>query len=166
MRQDVEYVINQSKIDEAKLPKAMEIIEKAAEIMEEKDCDADEEAKEELVFLQDSMRELTGKQDFAIEEVSAYWSYTSLETIAALTLMQKPHKCGLSEETLRELIEELLRSQELEEEATLDYWSDFFEVETEIEEVMDYFYDIDDSGEIEYASIDEIMERIKKARTT
>ena len=35
-------------IDETKLPAVMEIIEKAALLMDEKDCDSDKEAKKEL----------------------------------------------------------------------------------------------------------------------
>ena len=35
MRQDVEQIINKTKIDETKLPEAMRIIDRAASIMEE-----------------------------------------------------------------------------------------------------------------------------------
>lgn len=160
MRQEVKHIINQSKIDETKLPEVMSMIERAAQIMEEMRIDTDEDEEKELFALQKNLRELTGKENFNIEEVNEYWSYTNLETVAELALMQKPQRLGLSEEVLRELLEELFASDELEKEATLDYWTDFFEIETQIEEVMDYFYNIDEQGEIGYASIDEIMERI------
>lgn len=49
-------------IDETKLPAVMEIIDKSAVLMEEKDCDSDEEAKKELEQLQKNLREITGNK--------------------------------------------------------------------------------------------------------
>lgn len=164
MRQDVEQIINNTRIDETKLPEAMKIIDRAASIMEERDYDTDPEAKEKLITLQNELRELTGKENYDIEEVNGYWSYTSLETKAAEALMQEPFRAGLPEEALRELIVEIFRSGDLEKEALIDYWTDFLEIETGIDEVMDYLFTEDDKGEIIYAPIDEIMERIREGK--
>ena len=110
MRQDVEQIINNTKIDETKLPEAIRIITGAASIMEECDYDTDLNAKEKLIVLQNELRELAGKENYDIEEVNKYWSYTSLETKAAEALMQEPFRAGLPEEALKELILEILRS--------------------------------------------------------
>ena len=53
-------------IDETKLPVVMEIIEKAALLMDEKDCDSDKEAKKELGQLQKNLREVTGNKKIKI----------------------------------------------------------------------------------------------------
>ncbi len=164
MSHEVEYIIGQCKIDETKLSEVMSMIKRAAQIMEEMNTDIDEKAKEELGVIEKNLRKLTGKENFDIVEVNAYWSYTSLETVAELALMQKPQRLGLSEQVLGELIEELFASKLLEREAMLDYWTDFFEIETQIEDVMDYFFNMDDKGEVGYASVDEIMERIRQGK--
>lgn len=164
MRQDVEQIIGRSRIDDTKLPEVMRIIERAAEIMEERDCDADLQGKEELMVLQGELRELTGKEDFDIEDVSAYWSYTSLEARATEALMPEPHRCGLPEEALRELITEIFRSGDLEKEALFDYWMGFLEAETGIEDVMGYLFRKNDEGDVGYASVDEVMERIRQGK--
>ncbi len=167
MRQDVEQIINNTKIDETKLQEAMRIIDRAARIMEECCYDTDTKAKEKLIALQtlqNELRELTGKENYDIIEVNEYWSYTSLETKATEVLMQEPFRVGLPEEALRELITEIFRSGHLEKEALLDFWTDFLEMETGIDEVMDYLFNENDKGEIVYASVDEVMERIRRGK--
>ena len=164
MRQDVEQIINKTKIDETKLPEAMRIIDRAASIMEECDYDTDPKAKEELIALQNELRELTGKENYDIEEANEYWSYTSLETKAAEALMQEPFRVGLPEEALRELITEIFRSGDLEKEALIDFWTDFLEIETGIDEIMDYLFTENDKGKIAYAPVDEVMGRIRKEK--
>ena len=77
MRQDVEQIINKTKIDETKLQEAMRIIDRAARIMEECCYDTDTKAKEKLIALQNELRELTGKENYDIEEANEYWSYTA-----------------------------------------------------------------------------------------
>ena len=83
-------------IDETKLPAVMEIIEKAALLMDEKDCDSDKEAKKELGELQKNLREITGNKKIKINIFQAYWSYTDLETTARRALMPPPMKSNLS----------------------------------------------------------------------
>ncbi len=46
----------------------------------------------------------------------------------------------------------------------LDFWTDFLEMETGIDEVMDYLFNENDKGEIVYASVDEVMERIRRGK--
>lgn len=164
MRQDVAQIINNTKIDKTKLPEAMRIIDRAASIMEECDYDTDPKAQEKLTALQNELRELTGKENYDIEEVKEYWSYTSLKTKAAEALMPKPLRYGLSEEEMRELITEIFRSGELEKEAQLDFWTDFLETETGIDEVMDYLFTENDKGKIVYAPVDKVMERIREGK--
>lgn len=47
-------------IDETTLPEVMELIDRGAVLMEEKDCDTDEEGKQELLGLENRLREITG----------------------------------------------------------------------------------------------------------
>lgn len=164
MRQDVERVIQNTKFDEAKLPEVMRIIDRAAGLMEECDCDADPRAREELAALQNELRQLTGKENYDITEVNVYWSYTSLETKAAQALMREPAQAGLPEEALKELITEIFRSGDMEKEALLDYWTEFLELETGIEDVMAVLFTQNEQGEIVYAPVDEVMERIRQAK--
>lgn len=150
------------KIDETKLPEVMEIIEKAAILMEEKDCETDKAAKKELDELQKRLRAVTGKKSFNIKEVSSYWGYTDLETIAAKVLMKEPQKLGLSEEALRNLIIYLINSDEFKTESKFDYWYEFLERETGIEDTLDYLFCRTDDGGVKYAPIDTIMSTIKQ----
>lgn len=54
MRQDIEQIINKTKIDETKLPEAMRIIDRAASIMEECDYDTDLGAKKNSLYCKTS----------------------------------------------------------------------------------------------------------------
>ena len=78
--------------------------------------------------------------------------------------MQEPFRVGLPEEALRELITEIFRSGDLEKEALIDFWTDFLEIETGIDEIMDYLFTENDKGKIAYAPVDEVMERIRKEK--
>ena len=151
-------------IDEAKLPEVMEIIEKAAGIMEEKDFNTNMEVKKVLLELQKRLRVLTGKKHFDIKQIYAYWSYSDLETVATKLLMKEPQRVGLSDEALKKLILLIFDSGDLEKEAGFDYWYDFLELETGIEGVMDYLFCTDEKGNITYEVVDTIMERIRQNR--
>lgn len=149
---------------EEKLSEVMEIIEKAASIMEENDFNTNKKVRKELSELQKRLRTLIGKKQFDIKQVYAYWSYSDLETVATKLLMKEPQKCGLSDEALENLILSIFASGDLEKEASYDYWYDFLELETGIEGVMDYLFCTDDKGNIVYESIDTIMEHIRQNR--
>lgn len=151
-------------INEAKLLEVQEIIERAAELIEDKDCDTDEYAKKELSELQKRLRILTGKKQFDIRNVYGYWAYTDLETRAAQLLMQEPQRCGLSDEALQALIQYIFDSGALEKEAEHHYWYDFLELETGIDGVMNFLLDFNEKGELIYAPIDTVMERIRESR--
>lgn len=151
-------------IDEAKLQEVQEIIERAAELIENKDCDTDKHAKKELSGLQKRLRILTGKKQFDIRNVYGYWAYTDLETIAAKLLMQEPQRQGLSDEALQELIQSIFASGDLKKEARYYYWCDFLELETGIDGVMNFLLDFNEKGALTYAPIDTVMERIRESR--
>ena len=59
-------------IDETKLPAVMELIEKAAALMAEKDCEDDKDAKRELADLQKDLRELSGNKKLQIKDFQRY----------------------------------------------------------------------------------------------
>ena len=69
--------MNEIRIDETKLGEAMEIIEKAASLMAERDCGQDQGASEELAGLQQDLRELSGNKRLRITDFQRYWSYTA-----------------------------------------------------------------------------------------
>ncbi len=69
-------------IDKTKIPAAMEIIEKAASLMAEKDCSSNTEAGKDLAKLETDLRELSGNESLQIKDFQRYWSYTDLETAA------------------------------------------------------------------------------------
>ena len=151
------------KADE-KLSEVMEMIEKAAAIMEERDMETDKSAKKEIAELQNRIRTLTGKKQFDIKQIYGYWAYSDLETIATKLLMKEPQNYGLSDAALKNLILSIFASGDLTKEACFDYWYDFLELETGIEDVMDYLFCEDEKGEIVYAPIDVIMEQISQNR--
>ena len=78
-------------IDESKMSEVMELIEKAASIMEENQGSEDPEVKRELRGLQRRLREVTGNKKLKISQFRQYWSYTSLETMAKRALRPVVH---------------------------------------------------------------------------
>lgn len=155
-----------TKIEEEKLCEVMEIIEKAATLMEENDLETDKEVRKEILELQKRIRTLTGKKQFDINQIYGYWAYSDLETIATKLLMKEPQKLGLSDEALKNLIISIFDSDVLEKLASFDYWCDFLELETGIEGVMDYLFCEGENGNIVYAHIDMVMEQICRNRET
>lgn len=131
-------------IDETKLPEAEALIDQAARLMEERDCDADKEAKRELRDLQRRLRELTGNQKLRITAFRKYWAATDLRTMARLVLQQPPQKSGLTDDQLREIYRRISKldfdvpKEKLE--ATLDYYIKVLKVETGLNNITDYIY--------------------------
>ena len=123
-------------IDETKLPAVMEIIEKAALLMDEKDCDSDKEAKKELGELQKNLREITENKKIKINIFQAYWSYTDLETTARRALMPPPMKSNLSNEQLKEIVLHILKFGEGER----DWWLEYLEINTGLDNLTDYIF--------------------------
>lgn len=79
-------------IDETKLSETMRIIEAAAELMAEKDCEEDVGAKKTLEKLQQELRLITGNKKINISDYQRYWSAVELETVAKGALMCEPVK--------------------------------------------------------------------------
>lgn len=151
-------------IDEAKLQEAMKIIDTAASLMEEKDCETDAAAGKELDALQEQLREITGNKKLQIMEYNAYWSYTSLETVARNAMHQPPKKCGMTDGQLTELIRRICELDfdvpQNALEATNDYFLEVLEIETGLSDITDYIYYPEEVGLKPDAGLDEITAKI------
>ena len=143
-------------IDEARIPAAMEIIEKAAELMAEKDCEKDKEAKKALTNLQRQLRELAGKSKLKIKDFRRYWSYTDLETMARKALMAPPPKANLTDAQIREIVPDILAFRGAE----LDWWLNYLRINTGLENLTDYVFYPDFFGLDRQATLEEIAEKI------
>ena len=143
-------------IDETKLPAVMEIIEKAALLMDEKDCDSDKEAKKELGELQKNLREITGNKKIKINIFQAYWRYTDLETTARRALMPPPMKSNLSNEQLKEIVLHILKFGEGER----DWWLEYLEINTGLDNLTDYIFYPDLIGLDFDATLEQIADKI------
>lgn len=148
-------------IDEAKILMAMEIIEKAASLMAERDCRQDQEARKELAGLQDRLRELTGNQRLQITDFQRYWSYTSLETMARKTLMAPPSKDNVSNEQIKEIVLGILKH----EEAEMDWWLEYLKVNTGLVNLTDYIFYPNLVGLDMQATLEQIADKIITDRT-
>lgn len=148
-------------IDEVKIPMAMEIIEKAASLMAERDCRQDQEAREELAKLQDRLRELSGNQKLQITDFQRYWSYTSLETMARKTLMAPPSKDNVSNEQIKEIVLGILKH----EEAEMDWWLEYLKVNTGLVNLTDYIFYPNLVGLDMQATLEQIADKIIADRT-
>lgn len=148
--------------DKTKLPQVMDIIDRAACLMAEKDSTNDNEAKEELSILHKQLKNITGNNKMEITDFQRYWSYTSLEEIAKTALMMPPPKEELSDGQIREIILNLLANNSEEEisEAEFDYWIEYLAVNTGLENLSDYIFYPGLTGLNEDASIEEIADKI------
>ncbi len=143
-------------IDETKLPVIMEIIEKAALLMDEKDCDSDKEAQKELGQLQKNLIEITGNKKIKIDAFQAYWSYTDLETVARQALMPPPVKSDLTNEELKEIVLHIMDF----EEAEMDWWLEYLEINTGLDNLSDYIFYPDLIGLDLEATLEQIAAKI------
>lgn len=148
-------------IDEAKILMAMEIIEKAASLMAERDCRQDQEARKELAGLQDRLRELTGNQRLQITDFQRYWSYTSLETMARKALMAPPSKDNVSNEQIKEIVLGILKH----EEAEMDWWLEYLKINTGLVNLTDYIFYPNLVGLDMQATLEQIADKIIADRT-
>lgn len=147
-------------IDETKIPAVKEIIEKAAELMEEKDCDSDKDAKKELAELQRELREAAGNKKLQIKEYQRYWSYTDLETMARKALMAPPLKSDLTNAQIREIVLNILNHNEAE----MDWWLMYLEINTGLDNLTDYIFYPDLVGLSPEAELEQIAEKIIEDR--
>lgn len=147
-------------IDETKLPEVKKIISDADSLMTEKDCEGDDIYKKELEVLQDRLRELTGNAQIRIRD---YWRYdeaVSLETAARGALMSPPEKEELTDKQIREIVVKILEH----EEAEMDWWLNYLEVNTGLDNLTDYIFYPDLVGLDREASLEQIADKIIEDR--
>ena len=152
-------------IDESKMSEVMELIEKAASIMEENQGSEDPEAKRELRGLQRRLREVTGNKKLKISQFQQYWSYTSLETMAKRALRLPPQKCDVTDEQIKKIVVTVFSGSYIKEnadiiDADMDYWLKFLEVNTGLENLSDYIFYPDLVGMERSSSLEQIADRI------
>lgn len=148
-------------IDESKLPEVMELIEKAASIMAEHSVDG-VTVKQELDDLQKKLRDITGNKKLNVNEFQRYWSYSSLETMAKKALRLPPEKCDVTDDQIRKIVlnvfgEEYIKSHD---EADMDYWINFLEVNTGLEYLSDYIFYPELVGMEGNPSLEQIADKI------
>lgn len=143
-------------IDETKLKEVKEIIDTADSLMGEKDCENDEQARKELLSLQDRLRELTGKYNLDIRDFRQYWECTDLDVIARSALNPVPQKEQITDERIREIVKGILNHSE----SDMDYWLEYLQVNTGLDDLTDYIFYPDLVGLDSNASLDEIAEKI------
>lgn len=153
--------MNLPEIDETKLPEVMELIDKAANLIEQKDCKADKSAKHELEDLQKRLRDITGNKKTKISNYQAYWAYTDLETAARTALLHKPQKSNLTDEKLETMIRTIMKVDFKQDiEATINYFFEVLKVETGLDNITDYIYYPQFVGLEAEASEEEIIKKI------
>ncbi|MCM1467714.1 MAG: hypothetical protein NC086_06150 [Alistipes sp.] len=143
-------------IDETKLPPVMEMIEKAAALMAETDCNNDTTAKQTLAKLQKDLRELTGNKKIQIKDFQRYWSYTDLETIARKALMAPPSKGNVTDAQIKEIVLNILKHGEAE----MDWWLKYLKINTGLDNLTDYIFYPDLIGLDPQATLEQIADKI------
>lgn len=143
-------------IDKTKIPEAMKMIEKAASLMAEKDCDSDIEAKKVLAGLETDLRELSGNKSLQIKDFQRYWSYTDLETAAKKALMAPPSKENLTDAQLKEMVLNILKHGEAE----MDWQLMYLKLNTGLDNLTDYIFYPDLVGLGPQATLEQIADKI------
>ncbi|MBP3610720.1 MAG: hypothetical protein J6J42_10350 [Lachnospiraceae bacterium] len=143
-------------IDETKLSETMRIIEMAAELMAEKDCDEDIEAKTTLEKLQQDLRIITDNKKINIRDYERYWSAVDLKTVAEGALMPVPEKEDLSDAQIKEIVVNILQYSEAE----MTWWLNYLKVNTGLNNISDYIFYPDMLGLDSEASLEQIADRI------
>ena len=131
-----------------KLERAMEIISKADEIMQ------NEGITEAVKALEKELTEITGRQQ-NIEDYRYYSEVTSLKEIAKSALMPNPQKeDNISEDKIREVVLAFLKKSESEQE----YWLKWLKINTGCG--SDYIFYPESVGLPGDASMGQIAEKI------
>lgn len=143
-------------IDETKLSRTMKIIEKAAELMSEKDCGDDKEAKKSLEKLQRDLRNITGNKKLEIRNYQRYWAAANLKTMAEEALMPVPMKEDLTEFQIKEIVINILKHSEAE----MNWWLNYLKVNTGLENLTDYIFYPDIVGIDPHSSLEQIADKI------
>ena len=131
-----------------KLERAMKIIRKADEIMQ------NEGITEAVKALEKELTEITGKQQ-NIEDYRYYSEVTSLQEIAKSALMPSPQKeDNISENKIREVVLTFLKKSESEQ----GYWLKWLKINTGCS--SDYIFYPESVGLPRDASMEQIAEKI------
>ena len=131
-----------------KLERAMEIIRKADEIMQ------NEGITEAVKALEKELTEITGRQQ-NIEDYRYYSEVTSLKEIAKSALMPNPQKeDNISEDKIREVVLTFLKKSESEQ----GYWLKWLKINTGCS--SDYIFFPESVGLPRNASMEQIAEKI------
>lgn len=144
-------------IDEAKLPEVMDIIEAAAELMDISGYESDAESISRLEEYQKRLIAITGNNKLDIEDFREYWGWTSLETVARKALMPPPEKTELTDEQIKEIVTNVTS---LEEEEQMDWYLDFLEINTGLDNLTDYIFYPDLVGLDRNADLNQIADKI------
>nr|WP_318683814.1 hypothetical protein [uncultured Acetatifactor sp.] len=144
------------RIDETKLSSVMEIVEQAAELMSEKDCNNDEKAKLDLEKFQQELREITRNNKIQIRDFREYWGYTDLETVAKKALMPSVSKSDVSDKEIKEIIMNILEY----EEAEMDWWLEYLTLNTGLPNLTNYIFYPDLVGLDSQATLEQIADKI------
>lgn len=148
-------------IDESKLSETMRIIEIAAELMAEKDCDEDIEAKTALEKLQQDLEIITDNPTINIRDYQRYWSAVDLKTAAEGALMPIPEKEDLSDAQIKEIVVNFLEYNETE----MTWWLKYLKVNTGLDNISDYIFYPDMIGMDSEASLEQIADKIIANKT-
>lgn len=143
-------------IDEAKLPEVMDIIEDAAELMDKRDYNSDAAVRSKLEEYQKRLIAVTGNDKLEIEAFREYWGWTSLETVARKALMPPPDKTEVTDEQIKEIVTNITS---LEEEET-DWYLEFLEINTGLDNLSDYIFYPDLVGLDRNADLNQIADKI------
>lgn len=143
-------------IDETKLSETMRIIEEAAELMAEKDCEADKEAKENLEKLQQDLRAITENEKLDIRDYQRYWSVTDLKTVAKGALFPVPVRENLTDAQIKEIVINILNH----DEAEMDWWLIYLKINTGLDNLTDYIFYPEEIGIDSEASLEQIADKI------
>lgn len=143
-------------IDEAKLPEVMDIIEAAAELMDKRDYNSDAAVRSKLEEYQKRLIAVTGNDKLEIEDFREYWGWTSLETVARKALMPPPEKTEVTDEQIKEIVTNIMS---LEEEET-DWYLEFLEINTGLDNLTDYIFYPDLVGLDRNADLNQIADKI------
>lgn len=149
-------------IDETKLQEVMDIIDNAASLMEEKDCNNDEEARNGLEQLQEKLKNITGNKKIDITNFQDYWGYISLEEAAKSILISPPQKENITDGQIKEIIFNIFSDDNigLVGESEMDYWIKYLKLNTGLPNLSDYIFWPGLAGLDENASLEEIADKI------
>lgn len=149
-------------IDETKLKEVMDIIDNAASLMEEKDCDNNKDARNKLETLQKKLENITGNKEIDITNFQEYWGYISLEEAAKSVLISPPQKENITDEQIKEIIFNIFSDDNigLVDESEMDYWIRYLKLNTGLPNLSDYIFWPSLAGLDENASLEEIAGKI------